>query len=133
MMQAAGRSPPDATEHSTVIDFLGSVEHRLRVNELMMVGSDEVIGAFNRFVRFPIEVRAGKLTERSGDVLWLWADLVLAVRKDLGEPKTRLTPEAMIVGWVSDIDTVFPSYRSELSEYMQRREVSDAPTRLATR
>jgi hypothetical protein len=122
VFQAIGAKPANAGELARKAQIhLASADHRIRINELMMMGSDQVIESFNRLVRFQIEVRAGELEEKPGDVLWLWSDLLLAIRKDVGDPRTNLSAPAMIEGWVQDMDVVFPQYDSKLEHHMLAR------------
>lgn len=87
---------------------LASVEHRKAAFELKLVATDDVVAAFNDFARYILDVREGAAPDDSGKLLRLWADLLLAVRKSVGDPDTGVTPRAMLLDWVTDIDLVFP-------------------------
>jgi hypothetical protein len=85
---------------------LGTNEHRKAAFELKLVGTDEVVTAFNTFARYIMDAPR-RSNDPPGLVLRLWADLLLAIRRNVGEPGTQLTGRDMILDWVSDIDTLF--------------------------
>ncbi len=86
-----------------------SVEHRKAAFELKLVATDEVVEAFNAFARYIIDVRSGSDQDVPGELLRRWAHLLLSIRKSVGDPETGVTPKAMLVDWVTDIDLVFPN------------------------
>lgn len=86
---------------------LGSADHRKAAFQLKIVGSDNVVRAFNAFTRYIVDSqRTGQ--ERPGEILRRWAALVFAIRRNIGEVSTGLTEPDMIVDWVADIETVYP-------------------------
>ena len=86
---------------------LGTLEHRKAAFELKMVGTDEVVHAFNAFHRYIVDVPR-RLNDPPGVILRYWADLLLAIRRNVGDPDTNATPRDMILDWVGDIDTLYP-------------------------
>lgn len=104
VLHALGNGLPAAEANAR----LGSVNHRKAAFELKLVGTDEVVGAFNVFARYIVDARTLP-TESPGTLLRNWASLLLAIRKSVGEPGTSITPRDMVVDWINDIDVVFPA------------------------
>jgi hypothetical protein len=86
---------------------LGSVDHRKAAFQFKMVGSDEVVRAFNAFARYIVDARRTGV-DPPGEILRRWAALIFAIRRNVGERIAGLAEKDMIVDWVADIETVYP-------------------------
>ena len=79
-----------------------SFEYRKAAFELNLMGSDEVIRAMNAMQR------AGQGTD-SLKMMRKWGELLLAIRKDLGNTKTKIKPIEMLRSQITDIDQYLES------------------------
>ena len=80
-----------------------SFEHRKVSFELYVTGSDDVVRSFNDFMQYCFSV--GDKTEAdSKAVLTHWGKILISIRRDLGNKKTKLKEKDMLKGWVKDID-----------------------------
>ena len=67
--------------------------------ELNLMGSDDVVRAMNAFMQH---------TFHSGNdskgMITKWSELLLAIRKDLGNKRTNIEPMGMLRNQIKDID-----------------------------
>jgi hypothetical protein len=68
------------------------------ISELWLVGSDNVVRA----------VLIWRQTSDPKDVLVKLADILIEMRKDLGDTGTKIEPRDLLGTFVNDIDSVFP-------------------------
>ena len=80
---------------------LSSFEHRRVMFELNLVGSDEVVRAVNDYMQSVFKAEPD-LSESLGN----WGRILLAIRKDLGDRKTKLNHVDMLRSQITDIDKV---------------------------
>lgn len=82
-----------------------SPEHRKVAFELVMVGSDEVVEKFNAFMQWAFHA------EETGDqdpneMMRRRGRLLLAIRRNIGDPRTELDEIDMLRSWFRDADTL---------------------------
>jgi hypothetical protein len=89
-----------------------SKEYRAVAFELNFFGSDEVVNAHNRLWKHIYEnenveiIDANEKLKRSYDMMRLWGGLLLEIRKDLGNRKTKLKEKDMLHHMIKDIDHI---------------------------
>ena len=72
--------------------------------EVIAVGSDEVVRAFNDLDLYQWEKRTTQ-ADFSGFVMRGFAELWLAMRRDIGYPKTKLSPLEAVAVFLSDAES----------------------------
>ena len=92
-------NPSDGEKAVTQIT---SVEHRLTMLELNLMGSDEVIRATNQFMQHIFQAPHAALPPLV--MIKDWGNLLLAIRKDLGGRRSRLKDVDMLRSQITDID-----------------------------
>lgn len=86
-----------------VLKKLTSYDYRKTAFELCLVGSDQVVQAYNDLMQHSYESeRTGK--QDAPEMMRLWGLLLLAIRRSLGNKKTRLNELDMLRGMIKDID-----------------------------
>lgn len=80
-----------------------SYDYRKTAFDLILFGSDEVIRAHNNLIKHAYEVEA-KGTQDPKQIMSLWGNLLLAIRKSLGNKKTKLDEFDMLRAMIKDID-----------------------------
>ena len=74
--------------------------------ELGMMGSEEVVRAFNELMQMLYKVDEEE-DPPTQTLMHKWGELMLAVRRDLTGKKTKLKPVDMLKSWIKDIDSFF--------------------------
>lgn len=92
------RETKKATEQIT------SFEHRKALFEVNLLGSDEVITAFNNMMQYFYGMQESQSEESSREVLAHFGGLLIAIRRDLGSKKTKLEVPDMLRSQVNDIE-----------------------------
>lgn len=85
-----------------------SFEYRKAMTELTLVGSDAVVEAVNEFMGYMYK-REQADVQADTDViefLRLWGAVYLAIRRDLGNPYTRLKELDMFRHMITDFSTI---------------------------
>lgn len=82
-----------------------SFEYRKTAFELNLIGSDDVIIAYNNLMLHAFEAEsAGE--KKPVDILGLWGKLLLEIRRNLGNKNTKLDEWDMLKGMIKDLDAV---------------------------
>lgn len=86
-----------------VIKTITSPQYRKTTFQLCLLGSDEVVRAYNAMLQHMYEA------ERTGnqdvqELMRLWGALLIEIRKSLGNKKTKLKEVDMLRGMIKDID-----------------------------
>lgn len=80
-----------------------SHDYRKTAFELNLIGSDEVVRAYNALMATSFDAeKTGK--QDPAEMMRRWGELLLAIRKSQGNPKTKLGPTDMLRGMIKDID-----------------------------
>jgi len=95
----------DPKVQQQVVKQFGTYDSRKVVFDLMMFGSDDVVRAYNRMMRHTYEVEA------SGDhdpkrLMELFSQLLLSIRKGLGNSRSRLSHWEMLEALITDIESL---------------------------
>jgi hypothetical protein len=100
-----------AEELSKEVEKLKSYEYKKITFELNLVGSDEVVLAYNNLMQYIYRIQ--RLHKSEGyeekdptELLRLWGNLMLEIRKSLGHKNTKLDEWDMFRGTIKDIDKV---------------------------
>ena len=89
-----------------------SLDYKRRGFELMLIGTDEVVEAYNDLTRYFHRHRDDWTDADSVGGLVLFGELVLAIRRSVGNEATKLDVWDMLYwGW-SDIEEIREEYRS---------------------
>ncbi len=90
-------------EHRKALSQVGSYEYRRACFELNLVGSDDVVRSVNRFMETVYQMEDAKGPDATYDLLIPWADVLIAIRRDLGNNKTKLKGVDMLKAMIRDI------------------------------
>jgi len=80
-----------------------SYEYRKTIFELGLLGSDDVVRAYNALMQHSFK-SVGSGRQDLGETMRLWGKLRLEIRKSLGNKKTKLNEFDMLRGEITDID-----------------------------
>ncbi|HNW80547.1 MAG TPA: hypothetical protein PLM60_04620 [Methanoregulaceae archaeon] len=83
------------------LKIVKSSEYRKTVFELNLLGSDEVVKKFGELMQFTYQ---GRSESNPQEMIKLWSDLLLEIRKSLGSPKTKVDNRDMLRSFITDID-----------------------------
>ena len=88
-----------------IAQLIQSFDYRKVSFELGFVGSDDVLRAVNEFTQYfySLENRKESNPEASREGLVKFGHLLLEIRKDLGNRKTKLDEYDMLEGFINDI------------------------------
>lgn len=84
---------------------LTSFEYKKTAFDLNLFGSDKVVLAYNEIMQYAYKSES---TGNSGsaEILLLWGKLLLEIRKNLGNKKTKLKEIDMLKAMIKDIENV---------------------------
>lgn len=89
-------------QNTRIIDDVKST-YKKTAFELILVGSDNVVLAYNKIMQYAYKTEeAGK--RDAGKMMNLWGNLLLEIRKSLGHKSTGLKAKDMLRGMIKDID-----------------------------
>ena len=88
----------------TALKQMTSIEYRKKSFQLMLIGSDHVTHAWNRMWDRIFEVERDEDDPRN--ILLFFGDVLLEIRKGLGNTDTSLNNKDMLRWLVKDIDTI---------------------------
>lgn len=89
-----------------VTEFVQSYEYKRTAVEFNLVGSDNVVRAFNDMMQFFYHVDASKESTSPKEFIKHWGGLLLEIRKNVGEPGTKLSERDMLRALIKDIDSI---------------------------
>ena len=90
-------------ETKRVEQQMRSFEYRRAMTELTLIGSDEVVNAVNAFMGYMYQAGDKGVSGDEASFLRLWGAVYLAIRRDLGNPNTRLNEVDMFRHMITDI------------------------------
>nr|CBH37181.1 conserved hypothetical protein [uncultured archaeon] len=94
-----GKGPDEALKKIT------SYEYRKTAFDLNLFGSDEVIRAFNNLMKHTYEAEATG-NQDPEEMMRLWGNLLLEIRKSLGNKKTKLNEFDMLRAMIKDMSKI---------------------------
>jgi len=87
------------------INEIKSYDYKKTAFDLALFGSDNVVRAYNAFLRYGYKGEANENPEQRGvTYMKLWGKLLLEIRKDVGNKDTKLNEFDMLRWLISDID-----------------------------
>ena len=95
---------PDGTSHAKqkkATAIIHSPKYRTSITAFIMMGPDNAVHALNEMMQY---LYSDQGVEPNA-LIRLWGGLLLAIRKDLGNKATNLTPRDMLRATVTDIDS----------------------------
>ena len=99
-----GKTTSDALDD--VLRRLQSEEYRTATFELTLVGSDEVVRAMGEFMQQNFRAAQDGEDLPPADLVRAWGAVLLAIRCDLRDRKTRLREMDMLRSSIQDIDSI---------------------------
>ena len=100
----AGVKNPSETQKA--LKQIISYENRRAFFELNMLGSDDVVRAVNNYMQYIYKKGDDDSPGNPQEILVHWGGLLLAIRKDLGNKRTKLKEADMLRALITDIDRV---------------------------
>lgn len=99
----------DLKETQKAMAQIQSFDWRRNAFEFSLIGSDDVVRAFNSMMQYlyQFDAQGGRQADPA-QLMRLWGNFLLKIRKDVGDPKTGLTPQDMLEAHIKDIGTLFP-------------------------
>lgn len=94
----------DSKATAQVMKDIRGYQYRKTVFDLTMFGSDEVVQAYNALFQhiYKAEVEG----QQPREMMFLWASVLLAVRRSGGNPDTNLDEWDMLTALIKDIETL---------------------------
>jgi hypothetical protein len=87
------------------IKKITSYEYRKTAFELNLFGSDEVVRAYNALMKHTYEAESTRKQDTK-EMMRLWGNLLLEIRKSLGNKKTKLNERDMLRAMIKDINSL---------------------------
>ena len=87
------------------IKKITSYEYRKTAFELNLFGSDDVVCAYNDLMKHTYEAEKTG-TQNPREMMQLWGNLLLGIRRSLGNKKTKLGEFDMLRAMITDIDNI---------------------------
>ena len=74
-----------------------AVDYKRTAFELSLIGADDVVRSFNDFMEYVyFSIQTPNNNSIPAKFLSLWAAFLLQIRKNVGNPDTKLTPTDML-------------------------------------
>lgn len=96
----------DPGRREEALGKITSVEYRHTLFELGLLGSDEVNVSLGEFMQYFYKVERKGESPEAKRTMFLWGDLLLSIRRDLGSKGTKLTSRDMLRPQIKDIDEI---------------------------
>ena len=103
---AASTNP---SETKKALRQIASYDYRRASFELAMIGSDEVVRTLNDMMQYFYRFDAEDKSADPKTMVQYWGRVLLAIRRDLGNKKTKLSEIDMLRFQIKDIDKYFES------------------------
>lgn len=82
-----------------------SVEYKRTAFEFSLIAADTVVTSFNDLMQCVYRQGADGKSDAK-ELMRLWAAFLVELRRNVGDPNTKLSPADMLRGQVKDIDRV---------------------------
>jgi hypothetical protein len=83
--------------------MIKSFDYKKTAFDLNLFGSDEVVRSYNNFMQYMYKHELSGIQDTK-EMLRLWGELLLEIRKSLGNKKTKLTEFDMLKSMIKDIE-----------------------------
>jgi hypothetical protein len=94
------KAATDGTGAARAEKIIKSVEYRRTGFELALMANDDVVNAFNRMMQHFFHYEGSQ----PRNILLLFADLLLELRRGLGNKSTKLSQRDMVAWFIKDVD-----------------------------
>ncbi len=81
-----------------------SFDYRKKAFEFTLIGDDDVVHAFNDMMQHAFKAESENNNVNPAQMMKLWGDFLLEIRKSVNNPNTSLTNKDMLRGFITDID-----------------------------
>jgi hypothetical protein len=95
------KNPEVATQ---AINDVQSMEYRRAAFDFVLIGADDVVRAFNDLTQYFYSLSNEQ--PDAARMMRLWATFLLAIRRNVGDPKTKLAAVEMLRSQITDIDKI---------------------------
>ena len=94
-------------ENQKALQHMLSVEYKRTAFEFSLIGADDVVRSFNDLMQYvySFDAEADEKPDPS-ELMRLWGAFLLEIRRNVGNPKTKLTPADMLRSQIKDIDKI---------------------------
>jgi hypothetical protein len=84
-----------------------SVQYKRTAFEFSLIGADDVVRSFNELMQYvySFDTEADEKPD-SGQLMRRWGAFLLEIRRNVGNPKTKLSPADMLRSQIKDIDKI---------------------------
>lgn len=89
-----------------IIKEIISYNYRQAHFEFNLIGSDKAVKAMNQMVQHSRELELGNTFLDQEILIRDWGNLLVAIRKDLGNRKTKLNKKDMLIAHIKDVDII---------------------------
>ena len=97
-------SSGDPERQKEAIDHVETLRYRQTIYEVTLIGSDEVVIALSEFLKLFWKADREGESVSTGAIITHWGSLLLAIRRDLGEKRTKLVGEDMLRTYIKDLN-----------------------------
>lgn len=102
-------------QFNTAGQQIQSVEYRFATTDLNLVADDAVILAYNDLMQYFYKSTGAKDNEMA--FMDKWSNLLLEIRRSLGNTETQLRTRDMLASWIKDIDAYYPDKTKLVGKY----------------
>ncbi len=94
-------------ENQKALQHMLSVEYKRTAFDFSLIGADDVVRSFNDLMQYvySFDAEADEKPDPS-KLMRLWGAFLLEIRRNVGNPKTKLTPADMLRSQIKDIDKI---------------------------
>jgi hypothetical protein len=94
-------------ENQKALKHMLSVEYKRTAFEFSLIGADDVVKSFNALMQYvySLDAEAEEKPDPT-ELIRLWGAFLLEIRRNVGDPKTKLLPVDMLRSQITDIDTI---------------------------
>ncbi len=94
----------DPAENAKALKLMLSPKYKKAAFEFGFVGSDEVVKAFNALMQYVYQSSDDKHEADPRVLMQLYGELMLCIRRNVGDKGTKLTPADMLASQIKDIE-----------------------------
>lgn len=94
------------TGQKKAIKEIASSNYRQSHFEFNLIGSDKAVKAMNQMVQHSRELESGDTSLDQEILIRDWGNILVAIRKDLGNRRSRLKEKDMLIAYIKDINKI---------------------------
>ena len=94
-------------ENQKALEHMLSLEYKRTAFQFSLIGADDVVRSFNDLMQYvySFDPDAREKLDPS-ELMRRWGVFLLEIRRNVGDPKTKLTPADMLRSQITDIDKI---------------------------